>query len=183
MINVSMKADLRKTFREFADAYTKAVQDSYNKQLMNLKPGDPAPVKKIAKMDERKAFEALSRTYMSKAEKILTSARDQLRAEIAKAPTPEAVNFITLLAARTGNITQEEIDAAVKAYGSNYQAYKAIADIARAHKIHLPAPSLDEDLEYIKAQLRSLPHEYSLSNAEAGGTSSARIAFAELMEG
>lgn len=178
----NVKAALNKNFREFAEAYEKAVAESYQKQLRDLLPGQAAPSMRIADAEDRAAFEAVAREYMSKAEKILLGARAEIGSGIAAAPSTDAVNFVAMMGTRTGTITREEIQAAIDKYGKNYQTYKAIADIARAHGIIIPENGPAADYEWISVQLETLHREYSLANAEAGGCSPARMAFVEFMD-
>lgn len=125
---------LKENYQALAKEYQKEVNSSFQKRVNNMQPGQAVPEKKLTDM-ESKAFRMRVRAYRQRAESIIADAKAQIIADVTKAPSMDAVNYISLLSKRE-HISPVEVEFAAQTYGQNYAAYAVISEIATANKIY-----------------------------------------------
>lgn len=163
--------------KEFSVAFNKRAEASRVEKLQSLAPGEMVPASgKIYGEDHRKRFEEQAAEIRHKGFDLIDKARSEINRDISAAPSADAVNALSMLALRS-DVSQEEIDALLDSYGSNYQTYKAIRDVAGKHKRHVPTHTLDQDMTALDGETRVV-NSLSLTGAESGGAADpAMIAF------
>ena len=131
------------------------LDESYNRALAMLQPGEPAPFKKILDQEAKDQYQIFLEKSKAEAHTIIDEALEALYKEKAAAPSQEAVNYISMLALRDGmnTLTKEDITSAVTLYGDNYTAFKTIKDLAKKNKIYLDGNHvIDEVMEELETQ-------------------------------
>ena len=174
-----MRVDLLGIRKEYSGDFHRTVEATRASALLGLKPNAPAPPEgKIIGDAERQAFEERAAKYRSKGYDVIDSTRAAIRAQMGKAPSADAVNAVSMLSHRT-DLTKEDVDALVDAYGSNYLTYEAIRDVAAQHEIFLDHHVYANDLKETYAAGNELAN-MDLKGAEEGtAASSSYMAFIE----
>ena len=130
------KTNIKNIYRSYSETYKAISDSSWRRKIMDLSPGEPTPQKGVlyyADDAENFRFEAVDLRQKGLAE--VQTALDRIAEVKAEAPSSEAVNYITMLRDKK-NITDHDIDIALKHYGHNYSAHNAIMDIAEDRKIY-----------------------------------------------
>lgn len=120
--------------REANDLYWYVLQKDYREYITTIKPGET--VEEMGRFKSKKNKESFNQAIDGLREKlgsVIDDARSDMLDEIAEAPKPDALNYINALGARAV-VTQDEIDAAVNAYGDNWTCYQMIGEIAEKHR-------------------------------------------------
>jgi len=175
-----LQKDITALNKEFAAEFHKMAEDSRNKVMLTLKPGQTAPAaNKIYGEDNRELFSKKAADIRSRGYALIESAKADLQKQIAEAPTQDAVNAVAMLSHRS-KVTEREIDNLLQEYGSNYQTYQAIRDIAARHDVLLPTPDIEKDYMAIDGELRTV-QAFTLMGAENGTSAdNSAIAFREV---
>ena len=176
MTNTRAKQELKTIVSQFADGYKMTAKASRDAYLKTLAPGARVPEDgRIFGDDKRSEFESACKGYRERVHSVISEYLEELHKQETEAPSPEAVNSITLLNMRQ-NITEEEVGRLLEKYGENAQAYKAIVDIAGAHDLHIwGAHPVSAQIEGAEALEKELSREISLTSAEGGHASEAFV--------
>ncbi len=165
--------------RAFIDAFNRAADISRNEAIKNLRPGEKAPATgKVYGEDRRNTFAEQAAKLRADGQKIIDDARAEVLAEMSAAPSAEAVNSIGMMKLRD-RVTGAEVSALINEYGSNYQTYQVIKDIAKKSEIRLEEHPLESALTDLDRMARTVS-QMDLAGAERGkAADSAFIAFQE----
>lgn len=130
-----IKNKLKENYFSFAKEYGAELEASYSKKVRATQPGQAAPAKGLTDM-EAAAFRKRAAAYRQRAEAIISSAKEQISADVTAAPSAEAVNYISILSRRE-RVSPYEIQFAAEAYGKNFSCYSALQEIAAKNKIYI----------------------------------------------
>ena len=168
MTKTEANYSLKQILDKFAAEYSAAAEASRVALMQSSRGGDLVPEPGHLYGNESKAaFDKVTQEYRQQADEILDEQVSALHAKMAEAPTQEAVRVVQMLQLRD-ELTSDEVDALLRTYGSNVQAYKAIASVASAHKIHVPPCPLDEEMKALQDLQTSLRTALTTPSAEAG---------------
>lgn len=173
--------ELKSIISQFKDSYRIACDSSRDAYMKTLAAGAPIP-KEGSLYGEtfKNEFESMCSGYRDKARKIVEKKLSELREEVTKAPSTEAVNSITLLNMRN-NITEAEIDDLLTRYGDNVQAWRTIVSIARDHNIYAFRDNdIDERIAAAESLERTLDKALSAQSAIGGRASDGFLSMVEL---
>lgn len=130
--NEKIKSILREIL-ETRESYNRRSRNAY---LEELKPGEPAPREGMIYGDKfKEEYRNDLRKYQQQLHEILGDAEEGLKLKSTEAPTPEAVNAITLFGMRD-SVTADEVSSMLKRYGSNPLCYNAISQTARKSGVY-----------------------------------------------
>lgn len=168
--------ELKKIYKEYADAFTKASENSRAEYVAHLAPGSTLPpTGKLYGEDAKNEFSAKCKEYAARAAEIIDSELTKINTELTKEPTAEAVNACTLLSLRK-SADRDEYMRLIEKYSDNVQTCDTIRKIAKDNGvISIPASPIREraeDLEYLKTHLY---HSMTAKKAEDGNTSPVHI--------
>lgn len=172
-LNKALKDVFARFVKEFEDASRRT-----RVEFMRTAPaGGIIPEEgKIYGKESREKFEVLCQELRQEVRGLIENEKSIVREEATEAPSVEAVNTITLLNMRK-NVTQNDIEDLLERYGDNYQAYKAIASIAKENDIRLfrkhPIEGKLDDLEQLE---RGLTRVMDITGAESGHISPGFVA-------
>lgn len=173
--NYALKVILDK----YAQDYNQTAEASRTAFMQSAKGGDMVPIPgRIYGNDYKAQFEKRCLEYQAEARKILDDAISTILAKATEAPSEEAVRVVQMLQLR-GDLTANEVHNLLSVYGSNAQAYKAIASVAASKDIHVMPCPIDEELKAIEALKRDIAKTLTLSSAERGHTSDGFLSFFE----
>lgn len=169
--------ELKVILDKYAQDYAHTAEASRNAFMQSAKGGDIIPVPgRIYGNDYRAQFEEQCRGYQAEAAKILDEVISATRAEATEAPSQEAVRVVQMLQLRE-ELTADEVHNLLSVYGSNAQAYKAIASVAASKGVRVMPCSIDEELKGLEALKRDMVRTLTLANADRGHATDGFIAF------
>lgn len=168
--------ELKKIYKEYADAFSKASENSRAEYIAHLAPGSTLPpTGKLYGEDARNEFNAKCTDLAHKASKIIDGELTKLNAELTKEPTPEAVNVCTLLSLRKSTDATEYMRLMEK-YSDNVQTCDTIRKIAKDNGIlSIPASPIRERAENLEYFKNHLYFKMTSKDAEDGNTSPVSI--------
>ena len=151
-----LNANLKGLADEYRREYDHLHQASYNHYLKGMKPGETIPAGKAFYDNVHEgSFHTVCTDLREKAGRYIADALKDLKAQAAEAPTPEALAAVQMVAMRK-NITEQDINRLMEAYGSNPITYTTLQDIAAQHDIHgynnSPIYEQIDELEYLQTQ-------------------------------
>lgn len=172
---------LKNILDKFAKDYQTTAEASRVAFMQSAKGGDmiPAPGH-IYGNDYKARFEDRCRGYQTEAETVLTNIIADARAKATEAPSAEAVRVVQMLQLRE-ELTADEVNNLLSAYGSNAQAYKAIASVAASKGVHVPLCPIDEELEALKDLQRQMANTLTLASAQGGHATDSFLSFFKTM--
>lgn len=180
MTNTEVNYRLKQILDKFAAEYNAAAETSRIALMQSGQAGGLIPEPGHLYGNEAKAaFDAKAREYQQQADTILDTQAAALRAKMAEAPTQEAVRVVQMLQLRD-NLAADEVSELLRTYGSNAQAYKAIASVAAACKVHVPPCPLDEELKSLQDLRDSLHSTLTTHSAEGGHAGDGFIAWMKM---
>lgn len=139
--------ELKKIIKDFYSDYNRTAESTKKEYLMTLPIGAKIPDEsRIYDAEELERFKERASQKRAKALSIVDEHLTDVREKMTEAPSTDAVSTITLLNSRQ-NITENEINHLVEAYGDNYQSYKAIQDIGTKNNIRIPEHILTKQEE------------------------------------
>lgn len=167
---MSINSDkLKAIYKEFADTYNKACENSRKAYIEKLAPGSTLPkTGKLYSESDRNEFRAYCSNCAGKVAEIIDAEADRINKELVKEPTAEAVNACTLLSLRKST-DRDEYERFLKKYEDTPQVCSTIKSIAKDNGvIGLPNDKYSataDDLIYLKNKLMS---KMTVVNAEQG---------------
>lgn len=167
---MSVNSEIKAILKEYREKYTAARDAAYNEQIAQLPPLERKPAKsaRIVSAPHRAEFQKDCAQLRERARQLFERETKELHQKVAAAPSADAVNAITLAAARS-SITENEIASLLSTYGDNVQARNAIVDVARKHHIEGFEPSpLESRFAEIKNLQKQVEKTLEVSNAENG---------------
>ncbi len=176
------KTKLKGILKEYKDEFDKRSMASRDAYIKNLRPGESIPTEgRIYNVDNhREYFSQRCIEIRAKADAVLDGEINAIRAKKSEAPTTEAVNAITLAAARQ-NINKDDIDDLIRGFGNNYQSYRSIQDLAQSHHIEFfedhPLAAQEQSLSDLK---HSIDKYIGIDSADAGRVSGGYPSFLEM---
>lgn len=169
--------ELKVILDKYAQSYANTAEASRNAFMQSAKGGDKIPIPgRIYGNDYKAHFEGQCLGYQEEAAKILDEVISATRAEATEAPSQEAVRVVQMLQLRD-ELTADEVHNLLSVYGSNAQAYKAIASVAASKGVRVMACPIDEELKGLEALKRDILRTLTLANAEGGRATDGFIAF------
>ncbi len=150
---------LVQTLRGLADTVDRIGAEDYSRTCSELSPGQQVPpMDGSIRTDEgRKRAVAATIDAHDRIEMARASAHDEVMREMAQPPSAEASAYIATLSARD-HLKPRDIEAGVRAYGDNYAASRALADLNRRMvdagdgRAYVPTHPLEDALEYVDAE-------------------------------
>lgn len=171
---------LKQILDKFAAEYNAAAEASRVALMQSGQAGGLIPEPGHLYGNEAKAaFDAKAREYQQQADAILDTQASAIRAQIAAAPTQEAVRVVQMLQLRD-ELSADEVSELLRTYGGNAQSYKAIASVAAARKVRVPPCPLDEELKALLEFQASLRNTLTTHSAEAGHAGDGFIAWMKM---
>lgn len=125
----SKNTQLKKIVKNYYDDYDATCRISREERLKELRAGDPIPPEGRLYGKYKEQFQNRAYDYRNQAMKIIDDELNTINNELAKAPSTEAVNSISLLALRNHS-TKKDFDNLLNVYGDNYQAFTTLKDLA-----------------------------------------------------
>ena len=180
---MNTKERLREITNDFMNEYAGYCVQSRNEYLKTLKPGTPTPSEgKIYGDAFLRSFNERADFYRSKVDALLGGKLDEIAKVKTTAPSSDVVNLLTMLSFRD-NINENDIDEVMQAHGDNYQAYRALQDIAKKHnvRIYQDHPLVSQE-EVLKSAKKALDSFMTYDGVSARGNSFAEFLLAELPE-
>lgn len=179
---MNVKEQLRQISKEFMDEYSKSCAVSRDAYIKSLRPGESLPPEgKIYGAEYQKAFDDRASLYRDKVDIILGEKLDEVMKAKAKAPEADVANTIVLLSARD-NVTEEDINDILSAYGDNYQVYRSLQDIARKNGSVLPDHPLAEREAILSDTKRTFDNFISYQGASSKGNAFVEFALSTIPE-
>lgn len=142
-------------------AFTQHAESSRQEHIKELPAGAPLPkANTIYGSEHLAAFREEAEELRSQALAAIAEEREKVQKQMADAPSNEAVNAISLMKLRT-DLTPDDINTMLSAYGENYSAHKAITSIANSAgvKYDYPSHKLDkaaDGLDYVASKVPSM---------------------------
>ena len=169
--------ELKVILDKYAQDYKNTAEASRNAFMQSAKGGDmiPAPGH-IYGNDYKAQFEQRCRGYQAEAEKILDGVIEDTRAKATEAPSDEAVRVVQMLQLRE-ELNADEVYNLLSVYGSNAQAYKAIASVAASKDVYVMPCPIDEELKDLEALKRDTAKTLTLANGENGHAEDGFLSF------
>lgn len=168
---MSANSEIKAILKEFKEKYENARDAAYSAQIAQLPPHERKPAKsaKIVSAPYRAEFQKDCMQLRERARQVFERETRELARKVAAAPSTDAVNAITLAAARS-SVTENEIKALLSEYGENVQARNAIVDVARKNRIEgfEPSPQLRQ-FEEIKNLQKQVESAIEVNGAESRG--------------
>ena len=163
--------ELKVILDKFARDFSQTAESSRNAFMQSAEGGTmiPAPGR-IYGNDYKAQFEGRCREYQTKAADILDGIISDARAKAVEAPSAEAVRVVQMLQFRKV-LTTDEVYNLLAVYGSNAQAYKAIASVAAEKDVRVGPCPLEEELKALEALKHNLLNTLTLASAEGGHAS------------
>ena len=163
--------ELKVILDKFARDFSQTAESSRNAFMQSAKGGTmiPAPGR-IYGNDYKAQFEERCKEYQAKAADILDGIISDVRAKATEAPSAEAVRVVQMLQLRKV-LTTAEVYNLLAVYGSNAQAYKAIASVAAEKDVRVGPCPLEEELKALEALKHNLLNTLTLASAEGGHAS------------
>lgn len=172
-INANTK--LKSIINDFSEDFLRISEKSRRDYMNSLPAGTKIPEEGHLYTDSAKAeFLERANYHRGKADEILEAYLGYIHESMSEAPSADAVNQLTLLSSRD-NITKDEIRLLAEKYGTNYQTYKAIQDVAHKHGIIIADHALvsqENAINHLKYNI-----DKSLSPLSADGTSKGYYSF------
>lgn len=160
--------ELKVILDRYAQDYANTAEASRQAFMQSAKGGDMIPEPGHIYGNEYKAqFKERCRGYQANAEKILNGIIADTRAKATEAPSDEAVRVVQMLQLRE-EVDTDEVYNLLEVYGSNAQAYKAIASVAASKGVRVRPCPIDEELKDLEALKRDMANTLTLANAEEG---------------
>ena len=153
------------------DSFSKHAADSRAEYIKQLPAGSPIPkANKIYGSEYLDAFRKEAEDIRSQAMSAITEERERLSKQQTAAPSDEAVRAISLLKLRT-NLTPDDINNMLAAYGSNYSAHKAIVSVASdaGVKYDFPTHEIDRAVDGLDFVSSKVPSMFSAMTYEKNG--------------
>ena len=169
--------ELKVILDKYAQDYKNTAEASRNAFMQSAKGGYmiPAPGH-IYGNDYKAQFEQRCRGYRAEAEKILDGVIEDTRAKATEAPSDEAVRVVQMLQLRE-ELNADEVYNLLSVYGSNAQAYKAIASVAASKDVYVMPCPIDEELKDLEALKRDTAKTLTLANGENGHAEDGFLSF------
>lgn len=146
--------ELKGIVRGFREDYKKLADMSRTEHMKTLPQGAPIPeAGKIYDPIRQQAVEEIAAKSREKADSIIDEHLQIVHDRMTKAPDPDVSSALLLMAARD-NVTENELTHFCEAHGENYQAYRALQDVAHKHGYHIPDHKLDTQ-ERLLSDLKS----------------------------
>ena len=162
--------ELKVILDKFARDFSQTAETSRNAFMQSAKGGMiPAPGR-IYGNDYKAQFEDRCKEYQAKAADILDGIISDVRAKATEAPSAEAVRVVQMLQLRKV-LTTDEVYNLLAVYGSNAQAYKAIASVAAEKDVRIGPCPLDAELKALEDLKHNLLNTLTLASAEGGHAS------------
>lgn len=169
--------ELKVILDKYAQDYAHTAEESRTAFMQSAKGGDRIPVPgRIYGNDYKKQFENRCQGYRAEAEKVLDSIISDTRAKATEAPSNEAVRVVQMLQLREG-VAADEVYSLLEVYGSNAQAYKAIASVAASKGVRVMPCPIDEELKDLEALKRDTLKTLTLVSAEGGHAADSFLSF------
>ena len=161
--------ELKKIYKEYAEAFDKASENSRAAYIARLAPGSkPPPTGKLYGDDAKNEFSAKCNSLATRAADIINSELEKINKDLNKAPTAEAVNTCTLLIMRKSK-DPAEYSRLLNVYRDNPQTCDTIRSIAEENGIvALPYNSTTERAAALDALKRQLYFSMTPKQAENG---------------
>lgn len=167
---MSANSEIKAILKEYREKYENARDAAYDAQIAQLQTNERKPAKsaKIVSAPIRADFQKDCAQLRERARQVFERETRELARKVAAAPSTDAVNAITLAAARS-SVTENEIKALLSEYGENVQARNAIVDVARKNRLEGFEPSPTErQFEEIKNLQKQVESSLDVSRAENG---------------
>lgn len=169
--------ELKVILDRYAKDYADTAEASRQAFMHSAKGGDRIPEPgHIYGNDYKAQFESRCIKYRTDAAKILDGVIADTRAKATEAPSDEAVRVVQMLQLRE-EVAADEVYSLLEVYGSNAQAYKAIASVAASKGVRVIPCPIDEELKDLEALKRDTLKMLTLSNAEGGHASESFLSF------
>lgn len=172
---MSINKELKVIVDNFNKEFGEVSEESRIEYLQQLTPNSNvmSPQKgKIYGDRHRSTFEESCRAKRSAAALLIDKEINILNKKMSEAPTQDAVNSVTMLSMRK-NITSEEIQKLLDAYGDNDMTRSTIIDLAKEHNVKdyiFDKPSTSERIKDLEGLKRSLNTGMSIQSAEQRGS-------------
>lgn len=177
---MNVKEQLRQIAKEFMDEYNIHCTTSRNALIKSMRPGEPVPPEgEIYGIDYQNAFNERASLYRSKVDTILDAKLDEALKAKTKAPEADVANTIVMLSARD-NVTEDDINDMVSAYGDNYQVYRSLQDIAKKNGAVLPDHPLAQKETVLLDAKRTFDNFMTYKGASTKGNAFVEFALATL---
>lgn len=129
------------------DARVRAVcANSQTAAAANLEPGEtftkPGAYAAASDAAKKEALDACNNA-LAEVKSYCDGERKRVFSSLIEAPTPEAVNTLTVLRMRD-DVTADELSQIATVFSDNYQVQKALADIASNNGVNFDSPSLTD---------------------------------------
>ena len=163
--------ELKVILDKFARDFSQTAESSRNAFMQSAKGGTMIPAPGCIYGNDYKAqFEERCKEYQAKAADILDGIISDVRAKATEAPSAEAVRVVQMLQLRKV-LTTDEVYNLLAVYGSNAQAYKAIASVAAEKDVRIGPCPLDAELKALEDLKHNLLNTLTLASAEGGHAS------------
>ena len=121
--------------QRYVDAYTKCYDAAVSEIKAQLSSGQTMPhITGIATEHQRDILREEAQKLRAEAMVHVDKIRDHVSRTKVEAPSESATRFITLMEMRD-HVSQDDINEAAAAYGSNYSALRALNHVARQHDL------------------------------------------------
>ena len=170
--NDKLKSLLSEYKTEF-DMVSRASRDAY---MRTLGAGAKVPEEsRIYGEEFVDRFNGKSDELRGRADEILNGEIEAVKVKKGEAPSTDATNTIMLASVRS-NVSKNDVDDLVRSYGENYQAHRAIQDIAEKNNYHIADhPLIERDADLVGLQ-NTMDKVLSHYNAYEGKASDGYLA-------
>ena len=165
-------AKLKAIYKEYADTFNRASENSRAAYIAKLAPGSTLPpTGKLYGDDARNEFSAKCSDLAHQAADIIDDELKGLNEQLTKEPTPEAVNACTLLSLRKST-DAAEYRRLMDKYADNVQTCDTIRKLAKDNGIlDLPYNPITERAERLEDLKNHIFFTMNTRKAEDGNTS------------
>lgn len=167
--NAKINKELKGIMAEFSKNYEELRKQSEEGYKNSLQPGQTFISQEGFYRDhERAVFQTIGSELRAKAGEILNKVSLDITAEEVKAPSTDAVNVINLINARGENVSEDEIDMLMTAYGHDCpMIYTALYEKAKSlgYRDFKPHP-VKEAAEKVKELSGTLHRSFNTYDAE-----------------